>query len=421
MKTTARELARRLRQARQAARLRQEDVAARLGISRTAVVHIEAGRRSVSGLELERMSQLYGRDMGDFFSESFSTSDAVAAFFRLHPDLAGHEPAANALREAVTLGRAFTGLERVLGVDRDLASVAQYSMSRPRGKWEAVRQGGAVAEQERRRLGLGDHPLPDLVELFELQGVRAANRELPEGVSGLTLMDPAVGALVLVNAGEPHNKRRFSYAHEYAHVLLDREKRGVMSRLDERDTLPEVRANAFAASFLLPREGVFRFVRALAKGTESRERLELREELEDPVSRVEGRPAPGSQTLQIYDVALVAHHFGVSRVAAIYRLRNLRLIRQKDMESLLQQERNGAGSDVANLLGLVAPEPAPAEQGLGWRFLALGIEALRREEISRAKLRELSSLIGMDAMELEQILAASGLARPPADVLDPHD
>lgn len=420
MNTTARELARRLRQARKAARLRQEDVANRLGISRSAVVHIEAGRRGVSGLELEGLAQLYGRDIRDFFSESFSDRDAVAVFFRLHPELAGYEPAATALREAVTLGRAITGLERLLGLERDLASIAQYGKPRPRGKWEAVRQGEAVADEERRRLALGDRPLPDLVELLELQGVRAANCDLPDGVSGLTLMDPAVGVLVLVNAGEVPNKRRFSTAHEYAHVLLDREKRGVMSRLDERDTLPEVRANAFAASFLMPREGVHHFVRSLAKGMDSRERVELRAEFEDPVSRVEGRPSPGSQTLQIYDAALLAHHFGVSRVTAIYRMRNLRLIRQKDMEDLLQQERDGAGSNVARLLGLAAPDPAPADQGFRWRFLSLGIEALRREEISRAKLNELSRLIGMDASELEEILTACGLARPTVDALGPH-
>ncbi len=395
-------------------------MANRLGISRSAVVHIEAGRRGVSGLELEGLAQLYGRDIRDFFSESFSDRDAVAVFFRLHPELAGYEPAATALREAVTLGRAITGLERLLGLERDLASIAQYGKPRPRGKWEAVRQGEAVADEERRRLALGDRPLPDLVELLELQGVRAANCDLPDGVSGLTLMDPAVGVLVLVNAGEVPNKRRFSTAHEYAHVLLDREKRGVMSRLDERDTLPEVRANAFAASFLMPREGVHHFVRSLAKGMDSRERVELRAEFEDPVSRVEGRPSPGSQTLQIYDAALLAHHFGVSRVTAIYRMRNLRLIRQKDMEDLLQQERDGAGSNVARLLGLAAPDPAPADQGFRWRFLSLGIEALRREEISRAKLNELSRLIGMDASELEEILTACGLARPMVDALGPH-
>ena len=403
-----------------AARLRQEDVARQLGISRSAVVHIEAGRRGVSGLELERLAEIYGRDMSDFFAESYSAHDGVAAFFRLHPKLAGHEPAANALREAVTLGRAITGLERLLGLDRDLASIAHYAQPHPRGKWDAVRQGEAVADQERRRLGLGDQPLPDLVELLERQGVRSADCELPDGVSGLTLVDPALGALVLVNAGEVPNKRRFSYAHEYAHVLLDREKRGVMSRLEERRSLPEVRANAFAASFLMPREGARQFVRSLAKGMDSRERVELREELGKPVSRVEGRPSPGSQALQTYDAALVAHHFGVSRVTAIYRMRNLRLIRQKDMERLLEQERDGAGSRVARLLGLAAPDPAPADQGFRWRFLSLGIEALRREEISRAKLNELSRLIGMDASELEEILTACGLAQPTVDALGPH-
>lgn len=417
MTISAGELARRLRAARGASRLRQKDVAERLDLSRSSVAQIEAGRRSVSGLELERLAHLYGRDLRDFFAESFSENDAASAFFRQHPDLASDEPAADALRAGLALGRAMTGLERLLDLDRDALSVAEYSLPRPNGKWEAVRQGEGVAEQERRRLGLSDHPLPDLVELLELQGVRAANRHLPDGVSGLTLVDPSVGVLVLVNASESRNKRRFSYAHEYAHVLLDRNRQSLLSRVEDREKLSEVRANAFAASFLMPPGGVRRFVRGLAKGLSSRERVELFEEFGAQTSRAEGRPQPGSQAVQIYDAALVAHHFGVSRTAALYRLHNLDFIGRDALTRLLTEERRGVGRRVADLLGLVEPDGVRAELDFRWRFLSLGIEALRREKISRRRLREFAGLMEFDANELDRTLAAVGLDQAPAEAL----
>lgn len=417
MTLTLPELGRRLREARQAVRLRREDVAERLDISRRAVAHIEAGRRPVSGLELEGLAQLYGRDMRDFFSESFSARDAVAVLFRQHPEFAGGQSAAQALRTALTLGRAVTGLERLLGSDRDLASIVRHAKPRPRGKREAARQGEAVADRERRRLGLGDQPLPDLVELLELQGVLAVECQLPAGVSGLTLMDPGTGALVVVQAGESRSERRFSVAHEYGHVLLDREQQAVVSRAEERDALPEVRASAFAASFLMPREGVLRFVRTVAAGMDSPERVGLRRELGPPVPRVESRAASGCRPLEICDAALLAHHFGVSQVTAIRRLRNLRVIRRREMDRLLRQERRGASGAVARLRRLVAPDSERPGRGFRRRFLSLGIEALRREQISHARLTELAGLVGMDARALGTVLRAAGLERPPVDAM----
>ena len=67
-------------------------------------------------------------------------------------------------------------------------------------------------------------------------------------------------------------RRRFSFAHEYAHVLLDRELKAILSHARDRSSLMEVRANAFAASFLMPAEGVRGYVNALSKGLGSRTR-----------------------------------------------------------------------------------------------------------------------------------------------------
>src|SRR5205823_2018070 len=97
-------------------------------------------------------------------------------------------------------------------------------------------------------------------------------------------------------------RHRFSLAHEYAHVLLDRSRGGMVSRVEDRDNLVEIRANAFAASLLMPAEGVREFVRELGKGFGSRESAEVYDSDEALPVKVEGRAAPKSQDIQMYDV-----------------------------------------------------------------------------------------------------------------------
>lgn len=59
----------RLRSARETLGLTQEDVAVALGIQRTSVIAIEAGKRNVSALELRRMARLYRRSVSWILGE----------------------------------------------------------------------------------------------------------------------------------------------------------------------------------------------------------------------------------------------------------------------------------------------------------------------------------------------------------------
>jgi hypothetical protein len=44
------------------------------------------------------------------------------------------------------------------------------------------------------------------------------------------------------------------------------------------------------------------------------------------------------------------------------------------------------------------------------RFLGLALEAYRRDEISRGKLRELVAMVGLTADDLDQLLDDAGIA-----------
>jgi transcriptional regulator with XRE-family HTH domain len=59
----------RLKESREYIGLLQEDVAAALGIPRTSVHALEAGKRRVTGLELRRLARLYRRPVGWLLGE----------------------------------------------------------------------------------------------------------------------------------------------------------------------------------------------------------------------------------------------------------------------------------------------------------------------------------------------------------------
>ena len=409
------ELARRLRTAREACQMTQEEVADHLELSRATISQMEQGRRGVSSLELHRLAHLYGRDLHDFLEEDVPEGDMVMALFRRQPGVAMDAGVLDSLRQCITLGREITNLESRLGLDRGLATIPIYPVPPPDSKWDAVQQGRLVAAKERYRLNLGDAPLPDVVDLLESQGIRTAQVDLPDDISGLTLIDARHGILVAVNRRHHVLRRRFSCAHEYAHVFFDREIRGMLSRSSDRSNRNEVRANAFAAAFLMPEGAVRSFVHGLAKGHPSRGQMDVYDGA--AALHAEGRMEPGSQDIQMHDLVQLAHHFGVSRVAMLYRLKGLRMIDETERTRLAAEDKAGHGRAISELLGLPELDNEAARNRFHSRFLSLGMEALRREEITRAKLRELIRLAD-PARDADTLLARAGLAAAePVDVM----
>ncbi len=118
-------------------------------------------------------------------------------------------------------------------------------------------------------------------------------------------------------------------------------------------------------------------------------------------------------------LVLLAHHFGVSRATALYRLKNLRLIKQQEFEDLRAAEEKH-GQKVATALDLPSLDHAEARAAFRRRFLGLALEALRRGAITRSKLEELGAMQGVAKDEVSRLLAETGLdVAEPADVAIP--
>jgi Zn-dependent peptidase ImmA (M78 family)/DNA-binding XRE family transcriptional regulator len=404
MAITKEELARRLRLAREAAGLTQEEAAAEVGLSRGAIGQFETAVKAPSSLHLVRLADLYRRDIGELLAEEFHANrvDGLAALFRADVQLAGDRERGRAVSECAKLCREYTSLETLLGVDQDRIYPPEYGAPPMRSRWEAIRQGERLADLERARLKLGSDPIGDVTEILEEQGVRFVELPLPENISGLCLLDGKYGLSVFVNSDHHPRRQFFSCAHEYCHLLADRGQGSLVSRVENREELVEVRANAFAAAFVMPEDGVRAFVRRLGKGEASRSQLRAYDEEGQAVTgqkRMEGH----SQDLQAYDVAHLAHHFGVSYEMALYRVLNLKLVSEEERVQLAAQK--DTANAVMRMLGPELHARGSGREPFRHQFVLLGLEALRREVISRRKFYELCALAQIPISEVEELTA----------------
>jgi Zn-dependent peptidase ImmA (M78 family)/transcriptional regulator with XRE-family HTH domain len=409
-------LGRRLREARENRRLTQEEAAQAIGVSRTAIIHIESAKRSLSTLELSGLATLYHRSVADLLGvndvQPHQDEDHLLIIHRMLPELAKDPKINQQVSRCVDLCSVGVELETTLGF-RGSISLPSYELRSPSRPSEATRQGERVAEEERRRLGLGYGPIADMSDLITTQGVWASGvRGLPNELSGIFLRHSSFGMVILVNFGHPRTRKRFSYAHEYAHALLDRKNTSaIVSSKSNSQEFIERRANAFAAAFLMPAEGVRWFLELLEKGGPSRRYRVTYTSAGDEPAEAEERSVPGSQQITYQDVVAFAHHFGVSYPAATYRLSDLDFISTDEKMALLEKSELGF-----RLLKSMAYYEECDDDGRPQRkadcelvsqIIRLAIEAYRREEVSQGWLRDLSVKLAMPADDLVELAEAA--------------
>jgi len=116
------------------------------------------------------------------------------------------------------------------------------------------RHGHDGARELRSLLGYGANQVPDVFRDLRCLGIRLFRRRLENrNISGLFVDHPTAGPSVLVNYDEDVYRQRFTAAHEAAHAIFDVGDEYVVS-LSSKHDLREIRANAFAGSFLVPPE-----------------------------------------------------------------------------------------------------------------------------------------------------------------------
>lgn len=396
----------RLRDAREKRGLSQQAVAEALGLPRTAVTNLETGNRSLSTTELMKLANLYDRPVASFLEdEAITADDASVILLRALQQASNEAGFRDAIDNVLNLCREGAALRTLLGQSLD-APLPDYG-SRVASVGEAIRQGDFVAQEERRRLGLAYAPIGNIASLISGQGIWVAACELPDDMSGLFTHDRQAGIAIIINASARHVavRRRFSYAHEYGHALLDRAEPCRLTQRTNAEELIEKRANAFAASFLMPKGGIEDQLRQLDKGHPSRQSQIVYDVAGDVPSEAEIRPRSGSQTITWQDVGTIARHFGVSYESAVWRLRNLNHLAQTEVTALLaQKDKRMRLEDILKMrVNELVPAPDSRDQELRNQVVRLAIEAFRREEISQGRLRELAAKLGIRGSDLIEL------------------
>jgi Zn-dependent peptidase ImmA (M78 family)/transcriptional regulator with XRE-family HTH domain len=393
---TQQALGQRLQDARKNVALTQQEVAERLGLSRESLAQIEGGLRSVNSLEIVRLAKLYRRSLGSLLlGDESPEEEPLSAIFRMQETLAESPGLRAKLVEFTNIFQEARTIERLIG-EEPRPFPPDYGFRDPRNLAEAYEMGQDLAKQERQRLGLGNGPLPDVAEVISMQGVWAVSADMPDNVSAICLFHSTIGAAVIVNETHSRSRRRFSYAHEYAHVLADRKTRSAsVSSSGNSKELTERRANSFASEFLMPSQGVIDLLDRIDKGGPSRETMWLFDPSTEQGEAIEKRNAPGSQEIGFHDVAFIASWFQVSYEAAAYRLSDFGKVNRERLQTLLSQKEEGR-----SLIEERAEQQPFLQAYVRW----LAREAYRREAISGGRFKDFVALAGLDPEdEYEQV------------------
>lgn len=191
---------------------------------------------------------------------------------------------------------------------------------------------------------LGWAPIENLTELLEDRGVRVGLVDAEDRFDACTFSAEVDGRAIPVIVSRrdlPGDRQRFSLAHELGHLVL--------RPVDGLD--PEAAANRFAGAFLIP----------------------------EPAARFE--LGKRRSTLDLYELHLLKHKYGLSMQGWIYRARDLGILSDLRAASLFRHFR---------MNGWRRQEPGdPHSPEHPTRFERLIMQALAEDLVSEARAAEL--------------------------------
>jgi Zn-dependent peptidase ImmA (M78 family)/DNA-binding XRE family transcriptional regulator len=298
MALTQAELGRRIARARELSQMSQGQLAEAVGLGQSAISRIESGERGVDSLELARIAETLDVTPVELLRDRPGIEDLPLAA-RL-AETTESVPVRRALARILDLVRLHHLLEEAGEPAEPRPAIAEVPPIKARSQ---VDEGRRLAEAVRKEWGLDDDPLPpNLYGLIERRADVVFAFEPVAGVAGLcALFDGS--AIALIDSSVPWGRQRFSAAHELCHYLSNDGEVVIDETMFGRRTVPERRANAFAANFLMPPKSVKRYV--------------------------DGRKVDAAVAAELQ------HTFGVSLEALLWQLLNLKLISDHGRRTLL--------------------------------------------------------------------------------------
>lgn len=360
-----------LQQARKKCDMTQADAAKVIGAARTTIVAIEKGERRLKPNELIKLARAYGRAVSDFVRPS-PVIEPFAVQFRAAYQRSEQEemqvtPVIQRLEE---LCRNYLELEEIMDAPLPRNYPQEYDVTNM--PIEAAAESIAIAE--RQRLGLGDAPIPLLRDFLEQSvGIRIFYLKMPAKYSEIYSYDEQIGACMAINLEHYEERRRWSMAHGYLHFLAHRRKpvvdfEGQYQRIPESERLAE----AFPKYFLMPTSGLLRRF--------------------NDMYRTHSKFTPTN-------LFTLAHYYGVSIEALIYRLEEMGLLPSGTWDRL--RDRGLKVRKVQQELGLEEIQQRTDIVPIHYQHLA--IEALDQGLITEGRFAD---FLGVDRLEARRIAEA---------------
>ncbi len=286
-------LGERIKQARLAAGMSQRDLASRAGVSAQAVSKYERNLDIPSSGVLLRLSEALGVKIDYFFRQH--TVKLIAPAYRKRAALPRKE-------EKAILNRIQEWLERYLEAEDLFPEEYSQSFALPNEISQDVavpEDAERIATELRSAWGLGLDPIGNLTELLEDKGIKVGLVDATEDFDACAFVTEEGSPVIVVKNCLPGDRQRFNLAHELGHIVL--------RSADEE--FAEKAAHRFAGAFLVP----------------------------EPVAYKElGKKR---NELNLYELHLLKHKYGLSMQGWICRARDLGIISEKLFERLFRAFR----------------------------------------------------------------------------------
>ena len=285
-------IAERFKMARQMRGISQRELARRAGVSANAISKYERGLNVPGSGVLIRLSKALDVKIEYFLRpDTYSIQLKAPAFRRLEMGQKDEVIVKERVRDWLEL---YLEVEDLLDIDMKL----EFHM--PLGypiKVSDIDEVEKVAEKLRYEWNLGFDPIESLTDLLEDRGIKVGAISAPDTFEAITFWYDST-PVVAVRDGVPGDRQRLSLAHELGHLM-------VLPPEDmDNDEGREKIAFRFAGAFLVPQ--------SIAK-------MELGEE---------------RTRLDLFELHLLKHKYGLSMQAWIYRARDLGIISQKEYHRL---------------------------------------------------------------------------------------
>ncbi len=335
-----------IRKLREELGLTQEDLAKSVALSSEFISLLELGRRSPSLESLSRIAKFFDKDIAYFILEKQESFDSLLKGDKLD----SHEK--RLLRKFRAYCDDYLTLEEMTGRPSKLAPLYSNVTAEK------------MADEERRRLNLGDAPVSDVFSLLEQSGLPVWRYPIPQEVhiaGAFVFMEFKQMAFAMVDSNQSRSRQILTAAHEYGHYLKDRHGGPIIDNpdifIEDYITLYHGRekyAQTFALHFLLPPEKLKGFIEK-----------DLR-----------------SKQLSLEDILYIRRYHDVNLLALLQMLKKLEYVSLSQFKELQKRDWEEYEAALFGSRNTTVPQGRKARSLLSARFVTLVLDAFRLKKIA---------------------------------------